>query len=262
MALLVVGACSDDGVDPITKITSPRVLAITSEPSVLTIDGTLQLTAFTVDPDRPRSTEVRLRACAPWKIVSEPDRDCVGSDAMALGTDELSAAALQAAFPSPPGINAPPDPWGAAIAAGIRLQIPIIAEVLVDGVTLVARRDVEVVDRGVVRSNPRVVDVRFDGIATTTLQAGTAYALTVSIDPASLDVPPGGGSREQVDIYFYSPAGELADPRVELEDPDAEAPGSEPTTYTAGPRGSSWLFVVTTDDTGGMGLVSVPLEIQ
>ncbi len=280
---LVVAACSDDGVDPITKITGPRVLAIATEPSALALEGTIRITALTVDSGGPRAEmeaggasvgrpvdAVRMRACAPWKFVSDPSRDCVGGDALVLGTDDdgrvaVSAAALAAAFPSPPGIDAPPDPWRAALAAGLPLRVPIIAEVDVDGRTLIARRDVEVVDIAVVRTNPRVVEVRFDGVATTMLQAAQSYALNVTVDAADLDERPDAvtpGVREQVDTSFYSPAGELADPRVALVDPDAPLPESEATTYTAGPRGATWLFVVLTDETDGMSLVSVPLVIE
>ncbi len=279
---LVLAACSDGGVDPITKITGPRVLAIATEPSALTLEGTIRITALTVAPDGPRGEvgggasagrrvdAVRMRACAPWTFVSDPSRDCVGGDALVLVTDDdgrvaVSAAALAAAFPSPPGIDAPPDPWRAALAAGLTLRVPLIAEVDVDGRTLIARRDVEVVDSAVVRTNPRVVEVRFDGVATTTLRAAQSYALNVTVDAADLDERPAAvtpGVREQVDSSFYSPAGELADSRVALVDPDAPLPESEATTYTAGPRGVTWLFVVLTDETDGMSMVSVPLLIE
>ena len=272
---LVVAAC-DDTVDPITKITGPRVLAVETEPSVLALDGVLQLTALTVDPDGPRTGErpvdaVRMRACAPWKFVSDPALDCAGLDALALVTDDqgrvtVSSQALEAAFPSPPGIDAPPDPWGAVIAAGVPLRVPVIVEIEVDGLTLTARRDITVVDPMVAHQNPRISEVRFDGVVTTTLRPDQRYVLTVAIDPASLDeglldddTP---GEREQVGTRLYSPAGALADTSVELDDPDAELPESEPTAYTTGAPGPTWLFVVAVDQTGGMSLVSVPLVIE
>lgn len=280
---VLAAACSDDASDPITKIGSPRVLAIATEPSALVFDGMVQLTAVTVDPDGPRIgvgsqaslgerpvEAVRMRACAPWKFVADPARDCSGADALVLATDDerhmvLSTAALQAAFPSPPGVDVSSDPWRAAVSAGLSLRVPIVVEVDVDGRTLTVRRDVDVVDNGVVRNNPRPVEVRFDGVATTTLRAGQSYALTVTVDPASLDERPNAdvpGAREQVDSNFYSPAGELADAQVTLEDPDAQVPESKPTTYTSGVPGATWLYVVTTDETGGMGVVSLPLVIE
>jgi hypothetical protein len=162
--LVALAACDDAGIDPITRITATRVLAITTEPSALPLDGELVLTALTVDPDGPRigigaSTPIdgrpvdalRVRACTPWKFIADPARDCVGDDALQLEIDAAgrvvtSSAELATAFPSAPGVPAPPDPWRAALGAGLKLQVPIIAEVEVDGQTLVARRNVDVVE--------------------------------------------------------------------------------------------------------------------
>lgn len=272
---LALAACGDGTIDPITKITGPRVLAITTEPSVLPLDGELAVTVLTVDPDGPRSDgrpidAIRMRACAPWKFITDPARDCAGNDALPLGVDatgrvEISAAELATAFPSPPGRPAPPDPWRAALAAGLTLRVPIIAEVDVDGQTLVARRDVSVEETTVRRQNPRLAELRFDGIPTAALRAGQRYELTATFHRTSLDEGPGAessGALENVVSNFYSPAGELGDAEVSLADPDALVPETTPTTYTAGPPGTTWLFVVATDETGGMSMTSVPLAIE
>ncbi|MBL0220321.1 MAG: hypothetical protein IPQ07_41435 [Myxococcales bacterium] len=280
--LAVLAACGDDGVDPITKITAPRVLAITAEPSALALEGELELIALTVDPDGPRSgigasaplgghavDAVRMRACAPWKFIADPARDCVGDDALALESDAagrivISAAKLAAAFPSPPGVPAPPDPWRAALAAGVTLRIPIIAEIDVDGRTLVARRDIDVVETANQRQNPRLAEIRFDGISTTTLRAGQRYVLTAMVDRASLDARPDAdpaGALEQVVCNFYSPSGDLDEPAADVEDPDALSPETSAIAFTAGLPGNTWLFIVATDETGGMSAKSVPLTI-
>lgn len=270
-ALLLFTACDDASVDPITRITGPRVLAITTEPSALPLDGDVALTALTVDPDGPRDVDaVRMRACAPWKFIADPARDCAGADALPLQVDAdgrvvTSAAELAAAFPSPPGISAPPDPWRAALAAGLELRVPIIAEVDVDGETLVARRDVAVVETRLDRQNPRVAEVRFDGVATTTLRAGQRYVLTVAFDGTSLDEDPdvdASEALENVTCHFYSPTGELVDPDASVEDRDVPAPETTPNAYTAGAAGTTWLFVVATDETGGMSMTSLPLTIE
>ena len=259
--LAVLVACADDGVDPITKITAPRVLAITTEPLALPLDGELELTALIVDPEGPRLGDaVRMRACAPWKFIADPARDCIGDDALPLERDDTgriatTAAMLAAAFPSPSGVPAPPDPWRAALAAGLELRIPIIAEIDVDGRTLVARRDIDVVETTTPRQNPRLVEIRFDGVATQTLRAGQRYTLTATVDPASLD------ELEQVTCNFFSPTGELAKPEVDIEDPTADSE-TAPNAYTAGEPGITWLFVVATDDTGGMSAASIRLTIE
>ncbi|HEY5934920.1 MAG TPA: hypothetical protein VIU61_09800, partial [Kofleriaceae bacterium] len=213
MRLALVGllaACGDDAIDPISKVTAPRVLAIVTEPSVLALDGELELRAVAVDPDGPRAADaVRMRACAPWKFIAEPARDCTGVDALELATDNgrivTSAAALAAAFPSPPDIPAPPDPWRAALEAGLEIRVPIIAEIDVGGQTLIARRDIEVTDGMMPRQNPRLAELRFDGIATQTLRAGLSYTLTAAVDRASLDEedPDMPGELEEVDCNFY-----------------------------------------------------------
>lgn len=275
--IAMLAGCDDDAVDPITRITGPRVLAIVTEPSTLALGGASALTAVTVDVDGPRGgvgarpvDAVRMRACAPWTFVADPDRDCVGADALVLVPDGdgrmvATAAALEAAFPSPPGTGAPGAPWGAALAAGLTLRVPIIAEVEVDGQTLVARRDLLVVDASVADRNPAIAEIRFDGVATRTLRSGQRYALTVTVDPASLDPRPGAeppSLREPVDCSFYSPTGELADRAVEIVDPDAPVPESAPIAYTAGAPGPTWLFVVANDQTGGMSVVSLPLVVE
>jgi len=273
VALHAVAACDDAGIDPITRITAPRVLAITTEPSALALDGELALTVLTVDPAGPRRglDVVRMRACAPWKLIADPARDCAGDDALPLASDAAagrvvtSAAELAAAFPAPPGVPAPPDPWRAALAAGLTLQVPIIAEVTVDGQTLVARRDVDVVEPTVQRHNPRVAEIRFDGIPTRTLRAGQRYALTATVERASLDPDPAAdppGALETVVCHVFSPTGELSEPELAIADPGAPVPETSPGSYTAGPPGTTWLFVVATDATGGLSATSVPLTIE
>jgi len=268
--VLALAACSDDAVDPITKIVSPRVLAITTEPSALPVDGEIELFVRAVDGDGPRlGDQLRMRACAPWLFVADPARDCAGENALSIEPDAngrfvTSTAALSAAFPSPPGVPAPPDPWRAALAAGIDLRVPIIVEIDVDGETLVARRDLHVIETTTVRQNPQLTEIRFDGIATETLRSGQKYVLTVAVDPASLDeVPPPepAGTVETVDCYFYSPAGELAEHEVDIDEP-AALPETAPNAYTAGPPGTTWLYVVATDETGGTSVASIPLTIE
>lgn len=277
--LAAIAACSDDEIDPITKITGPRVLAITTEPSALLLDGELALTVWTVDPNGPRlglattagpADAVRVRACAPWKFVTEPTTDCVGDDALPLAPDAtgriaMSAATLAAAFPSPPGIPAPPDPWRAALAAGVEIRIPIIAEVDVDGLTLLARRDVSV--SAIARQNPGLVDVRFDGVSTRTLRTDQRYTLTAIIDGASLDSRPDadpGGEIETVVVNFYSPTGQLFEPEASFEpvNPPPQLLETTPIDYATGPPGSTWLFAVATDQTDGMSAVAIPLTIE
>jgi hypothetical protein len=269
LALAMLAACEDEGIDPISKVTAPRVLAVVTEPSVLALDGEIELFAVAVDPDGPRAADaVRMRACAPWKFIAEPTRDCTGVDALELVNDGgrivTSADALAAAFPSPPDIPAPPDPWRAALAAGLEIRVPIIAEIDIGGQTLIARRDIEVTDGSMPRQNPRFAELLFDGIATQTLRAGLSYVLTATVDQASLDERQNRDmpELEEVDCNFYVTAGELDEPEVDIEDTAAAFPETEPNGYIAGEPGTAWMFVVGTDDTGGMSVMSMPLTIE
>lgn len=277
--LVPLAACASDEPAPITEVNGPRVLAITTEPSALHLDGVFELGVLTVDPDGPRAElpagerpveAVRMRACAPWKFVVDPERDCVGGDAVPLarnanGRFAISAPVLAAAFPAPPGTPSTSDPWRAALAAKLAIRVPIITEVDVGGRTLVAKRLVDVIDGETVRRNPRLVDIRFDGAPIRTLRAGQRYTMTAIVDRASLDEPPipsEDSPLERVTGYFFATAGEIEDPEASVVSGDAAELETEANTYTAGSPGRAWLFVVANDETGGASAISLPLTIE
>lgn len=270
-AFLVLAACSEETTGSITVIDAPRVLAIPSEPSVLDVDGEIRLTTLTVDAAGPRTGDaVRLRACSPWRFVAEPAIDCIGPDALSLaaaadGSFTVSTAQLLAAFPPPSG-SADAEALTIAIAAGLDPRIPVIAEVDVDGETLVARRDLHIVVDATELSNPRLADVRFDGIDTRTLAAGQRYELTLgfdleSFDPRNPDDEEEPERLERFDCYFYSPHGALEEHEIDVREPELSIE-TPPNGFTAGAAGGSWLFLVVTDRTGGMMAEAVPLVIE
>jgi hypothetical protein len=261
--LVALAACSDSGPDLITVVDEPRVLAILSEPSVLDVDGEIALAPMTVDGNGPRSGDpVRLRACSPWIFVAEPAIDCAGANALPFeGT--LSTAQLLDAFPPPDGSPATPEALEIAIEAGLTPRIPVIAEVEVDGQTLVARRDLRIVVDGSELTDPRLAEVRFDGTVTTALRAGQQYSLTLAFDPESFDprIDDPEQRLERFDCYFYSPHGELAEHEIDVREPE-QSVETPPNRFTAGDAGDSWLFVVVTDRTGGMSADAIPLTID
>lgn len=262
--LVALAACGSEGPDLITVIDEPRVLAILSEPSVLDVDGEVALTPLTVDGSGPRSGDpVALRACSPWIFVAEPALDCAGANALPFD-GRLTTAQLLDAFPPPDGSPATPEALAIAIEAGLTPRIPVIAEVEVDGVTLVARRDLHVVVDASELSDPRLAEVRFDGSVTTALRAGEEYALTLAFDPESFDPrnPDDPEQRlERFDCYFYSPQGELAEHEIDVREPE-QSIETPPNRFITGEAGSSWLFVVVTDRTGGMSADAIPLAID
>jgi hypothetical protein len=289
LALLVVlsiapalGACSDDASDPITKITAPRVLAVISEPTVLAVDGDVRIDAFAVDPGGPlgprnglpdaRAVQaIRMRACTPWKLLADPMRDCAGADALALSPDEngrfaVSTVQLIETFPPPMSNGAPVETLRAALAAGLELSVPVIAEVDIDGETLVARRDIDIAEAVGELKNPRFTELRFDGVATQTLRAGQRYRLTAAFDRPSLDpsrdADDDASALEELNCNFYSPSGVLAEREVDVEKLDVDIPETEPNAYTPDASGPTWIYVVATDETGGMTIGAFPLTIE
>lgn len=261
--LVALAACGDSEPDLITVIDEPRVLAILGEPSVLDVDGEIALAPLTVDSNGPRSGDpVRLRACSPWIFVAEPAIDCAGANALPFdGT--LSTAQLLDAFPPPDGSPATAEALAIAIEAGLSPQIPVIAEVEVEGQTLVARRDLRIVGDASELTDPRLVEVRFDGEDIRALRAGQAYSLTLAFDPASFDLRIDDPEQrlERFDCYFYSPHGELAEHEIDVREPE-QSVETTPNRFTTGASGESWLFVVVTDRTGGMSADAIRLTID
>ncbi len=276
-------ACGDSVEVPISRITGPRVLAVLSEPSSLALGKQARLTVLVVDQFGPRQglpgsagpgdrpvDAVRWRACAPWQFISDPGRDCVGGEAFALttfgpGQTNVSADDLEAAFPAPPGIMAPANAWQFALSQGIPLTIPILVEVDVDGQTLVTRYDLPIIGNEETRKTPKIAEVRFDGVASNTVVKGQPTKITVVIDPTSIDKLPDASEApffEEIDAYFYSPIGTFSAFETETPDPDAAAPETEPTEFTADQAGDTWIYVVITDRTGGVNADWIPITVQ
>lgn len=280
---LCASACGDSPELPISRITGPRVLAVLSEPSSLSIDSNARLSVLVVDEFGPRQgipgaagpgdrpvDAIRWRACAPWRFIADPVRDCSGSDAFDLvttgsGQTDISAAELEAAFPAPPETMAPPEAWKFALSLGIPLTIPMLVEVDIDGQTLVTRYDIPVIGSDETRKTPKIAEVRFDGVATNTIVRGRPYQVTVAIDPATIDKLPDATEApffEEIDAYFYSPVGTFSAFETETPDPDAAAPETEPTEFTADQAGDTWIYVVITDRTGGVNADWIPITVQ
>lgn len=272
VALVVLAACGDDAADPITRLTAPRVIAVVTEPSALALGASISLEALTVDEQGPRSgvaagdrsvSAVRMRACSPWRVVADPDRDCPADAALSLAVDAAGRATLDAAaYETAFAAEGPPGAFAALAATPTGLPVAIIVEVDVDGTTLLVRRDIALVTPDAVRTNPRVAEVRVDGGAASPLVAGQAYELSIVLDGTTLDALE-DGAREQVRAALYSGQGELADHIVEPADSETgDIVVTSPTTYTAGAAGTAWLHVVVTDETAGMTSVDLPLVIE
>ena len=280
---LSTSGCGDGPGSPISRIEGPRVLAVLSEPSSLAIGKQTRLTVLVVDQFGPRQgipgaagpgdrpvEAIRWRACAPWRFISDPVRDCVGSEAFNLtttgsGQTDLFASELEAAFPAPPERMAPPEAWKFVLSLGIELSIPILVDVDVDGQTLTTRYDIPVINSDETRKTPKIAEVRFNGVAGNTIQLGQPTQITVAIDPASIDKLPDATEApffEEIDAYFYSPVGSFSAFESETPDPDAAFPETKPVEFTADQAGDTWLYVVITDLTGGVNAEWLPITVQ
>ncbi|MBK9036859.1 MAG: hypothetical protein IPL61_37350 [Myxococcales bacterium] len=253
---LAAAACSGDGLAPSTLITEARLLAVAAEPPVTTVDGTVALAALVVDADgAPAATPVSWRACSPWRLVRDPDLDCGPGDALPLVVDaaglaRLDVAAVRARFGEPGG---PLPPAGAC--PGPMIAVPVIATVTIDGVRLVARKDVgvaAVARRGPVIAAITIDDGPADGFVPGATHRVAAVPAVDALDLTCTDDPTPAPVREGVRTYFYVSAGGLADTSAEVRyQPDGTAAiGSvELTAPTEVERVRLWAVMI--DGDGG-----------
>ncbi len=214
IALAALAGCDDTGAEPSTIISAPRLLAVAADPPVTTIDGVATLRALVVDGDgAPLAVDVAWRACSPWQLLRDPDLDCGAEQALALSTDGDGAARLAVddvlarfggpAVPIPPAEPCQLDP----------VPIPVIATAVVDGVRLVARKNVGVA--AAPRRAPVIASVTLDEREVTRFRPGAVYRVAATpvrdtLDLRCTDDPEPVPVREGVRAYFYVTAGALA----------------------------------------------------
>lgn len=213
VAFALLAGCDDGGGEPSTLITGPRVLAVAAEPPVTTIDGAATLRALIVDGDgAPLAVDVAWRVCSPWSPLRDPDVDCGPDQALALPADGEGAARLVVAdvlarFGGPAAPIPPPAPCELD-----SVPIPVIATAVVDGVRLVARKDVGVA--AVARRAPVIAAVTLDDGAAATFTPGATHRIAATPVRDALDTrctadPEPVPVLEGVRAYFYVTAGTL-----------------------------------------------------
>ncbi|MBK7196362.1 MAG: hypothetical protein IPH80_28105 [Myxococcales bacterium] len=257
LAGLAAAACAGDELAPSTQITAPRLLAVAADPPVTTVDGAVALTTLVVDADGvATAAPVAWRACTPWRLVRDPDLDCAPADSLPLAVDAAGAARLdlaavrarfgEAGAPLPPPGDCP----------GPTLAVPVIATVTIDGVRLVARKDVGVA--AAPRRSPVIAAITLDdGPADGFAPGGThrlaAVPVLDSLDQACTDDPTPVPVREGVRTYFYVSAGGLTETSAEVsyQPDDTAAIGSvELTAPTDVDRLRLWAVMI--DGDGGV----------
>jgi len=254
---LAAAACAGDELAPSTQITAPRLLAVAADPPVTTVDGTVALAALVVDADgAPAAAPVAWRACNPWRVVRDPDLDCAPADSLPLAIDaagaaRLDLAAVRARFGEP---GAPLPPPGEC--PGPTLAVPVIATVTIDGVRLVARKDVGVA--AAPRRSPQLATISLDDGPVDSFVPGAVHRVAAvpaldSLDLTCTDDPTPVPVREGVRTYFYVSAGGLDETFAEVryQPDDTAAIGAvELTAPTDVDRLRLWAVMI--DGDGGV----------
>lgn len=145
----------------------------------------------------------------------DPERDCPEQESLALAYNELRTRQLLAFYPPPAGQGYDPASEGEpqeSRDANASIEVPIIAEVEIDGVSLVTVKRVPIFLDESPRSNPSLdtIDVIADDGQERTLE------ITVDRDSLDLECRDGASQLEAVRIYVYSTSGSFESSSVDI----------------------------------------------
>jgi hypothetical protein len=245
-------AC-DDNPDERTLLQAPRLLAVRAEPPVLRgVDGVVTLSALAVSTEGAYADgqAVQYRACNPWAFMVSPERDCPPETSLQLGNGELTTEQLFAFYPPPEGQGYNPGDGGVpqeSCEEPASIEVPILAEVEIDGVSLVTVKRIPIFLDESARQNPSI-----DTIAVVATN-GDERTLSIEVDPSSLDQECRDGARqlEAVRIYLYSTSGSFESSSVDVvPTPGGRIEPAEIRWTSAGE--SAILFFVVIDNEGGV----------
>jgi hypothetical protein len=216
--LAALAVACDENPDERTLLEAPRLLAVRAEPPVLRgMDGVVSLSALAVSADGEQADRrtVQYRACNPWVFMVNPARDCPTETALALTNSELTTQQLFSFYPPPEGQGYDPDDGGVqqeSCDAKASIEVPILAEVEIDGVSLVTVKRIPIFLDESARSNPSLDTIEV--IAT----EGFERTLAIDVDRDSLDLEcrDGASQLEAVRIYVYSTSGSFESSSVDI----------------------------------------------
>jgi len=252
--LIALAACADP--TPSSLLDGPRVLAIVADPPVVAPGVRTALLPITTLDGQPAAPDsVAWRACAPWAVVADPERDCTDG-ALALATEPgggttLSLDLLGGAVPT--AGTAPADRGDCAPPA---MALTLVAEIQLAGQRLLAKKQLAV-GPAVDRQNPVIEQILLDGAPAAegaALPAGATVQLGARIAATSIDDVCGVAEpeRETVRVVVYPGRGAVAsDDAFEITERDGQlVEGSVELTLPATEqRVPLWLVAV--DETGG-----------
>jgi hypothetical protein len=193
---------SDDAGVEWARIERPRFLAVSTTEPVSGFYDRVILDTLVIDAEgRPVYDAVSWRACSPWNKIDDPARDCGPGESMPFADGTYRGDDVLSMFPSE--VNLP-----------LFYDVPIIAEVRVDGEQLIALKEVRTSRDLAVpnRQNPRIDGLLLDGRAyDAPLEPGREYAIAVPL--RNLDLVDSGDGRislEDVDVHIYATAGDVS----------------------------------------------------
>lgn len=258
--MVAVAACEAESFDPRWQLGDPRILAVRAEPPVIAADGEVALDALAVDSAGDRiDAPVRWRACDPWQFVLDPALDCPLPIDGTLRAGEVLAAFGGDAAPLPP---VQLDPCGDVPELGL----PVVAELQLDGLRLVAikRVPVAIAAGAEQRRNPELGALLLDGAAAGAFVPGRSYRLGATVRRDSLDEVCEGGAPalEAVRVHLYTTAGELGDAVIDLAYELDGSAAEELTTWRAPATGPATFWLVAIDPDGGVDWRRVELAAE
>lgn len=264
---LALGACEVVSETPPWRIDAPRLLAVAANPPVAMIDGEVRLEALIVGADGVRREDAAIawRVCSPWRAVADPDGDCPPELALALPVDAAGVATLSipevaARFVDRPFVLPPAED---TCDVDPPVQLTVVATTTVDGLRLVATKDVGV--GTVPRRAPVISTFRVEG-SIDRYFPGQEHELVARPDRATLDSrcasePPHEPVLERVRVNYYATAGEIdfaeSDIRYPLGVEEAEAVHILMPPASAG---TLRLWAVAVDRDGGLDWRGLTLE--
>ncbi len=263
-----VAGCDELEETPRWLLTEPRVLAVRAEPPVLHPGASATLEALVVAGDGSvADLDVAWRACDPWQLFVDPAGTCAPDRALALPDGVLDPFDVLARFPPPPGaplpdgLPIPPDDDepreddGDECVELPSLDLPVVAEVVVDGRRLYGIKRVPVTEVDAQRTNPAIGTVLLgDAPPGGPYAPDAAYTLAAEPAPGSLDVECDDGylETENLRIHLYATGGELDDSNIDIRYDRDGNETAELTEWTSPASGTTTLWLVAIDRDGGV----------
>lgn len=253
LGLGLAGCTSDAAGVEWARLEGPRFLAMQSYPTVSGSNDRVGLDALVVDASgNPVVAPITWRACSPWVPIDVIERDCGLDRSLPLTSESYWTDDVLAAFPPDRGLP-------------LFFDVPIIAELAVEGLRLVALKEVRTTrdlwEPG--RRNPRIEALLLDGRSNDgPLEPGRTYRLQVVLDYGSIDVV--DGVLEQVDVHLYATAGDVSRSPIRFRDGLGVHARVDGATYTAplDRTGFVVFWLVAVDGDGGTGWRSFSVQLR